>query len=81
MGGGYRDPMGSGVKPEIDPQRFAVHRSTVRGFEQAFVYEDIDVSAYIEELNQGANVLAIHGLNLSAGSDDFLILPELLKPS
>ena len=31
--------MGTRPRPEIDPQRFAVHRTTVRGFEQAFVYE------------------------------------------
>ena len=31
--------MGTRPRPEIDPQRFAVHRTTVRGFEQAFVHE------------------------------------------
>ncbi len=47
--------MGSGVKPEIDPQRFATHRSTVRGFEQAFVYERARGSVSLGAL------LCVHG--------------------
>ncbi|MGA1754905.1 MAG: alpha/beta fold hydrolase [Ilumatobacteraceae bacterium] len=47
--------MGSGVKPEIDPQRFATHRSTVRGFKQAFVYERARGS-----VSAGA-LLCVHG--------------------
>lgn len=47
--------MGSGVKPEIDPQRFAVHRSTARGFDQAFVYERARGSA------SGEALLCVHG--------------------
>ena len=45
---------------------------------EAVVFEEIDVSAHREAILPGeTNVLAIHGLNLSAGDDDFLILPEL----
>ena len=47
--------MGSGVKPEVDPQRFAVHRSMVRGFEQAFVYERARGSVSLGAL------LCVHG--------------------
>ncbi|MFZ9083922.1 MAG: alpha/beta fold hydrolase [Ilumatobacteraceae bacterium] len=47
--------MGSGVKPEIDPQRFATHRSTVRGFKQAFVYERARGSVSLGAL------LCVHG--------------------
>lgn len=36
-----------------------------------------DVSSALAVLQQGANVLAIHGLNSSADSTDFLISPEL----
>ncbi len=43
----------------------------------AMVYESIDISAYISSLQLGANVLAIQGLNLTAGDADFLIVPEL----
>lgn len=39
--------------------------------------EEIDLSGFLDALENGANVLAIHGLNLSAGDPDFLILPEL----
>ncbi len=39
--------------------------------------EEIDVSAYINSLKQGENILAIHGLNVIIDSSDLLILPEL----
>lgn len=39
--------------------------------------EEIDISAGLAAMRLGANVLAIHGLNLSAGDSDFLIAPEL----
>ncbi|MDT8304007.1 MAG: chitobiase/beta-hexosaminidase C-terminal domain-containing protein, partial [Sedimentisphaerales bacterium] len=41
-------------------------------------FEDIDVSAYLNSLKTGVNILAIHGLNTSTTSSDFLILPELV---
>ncbi len=41
-------------------------------------FEYFDISAYINQLHPGANILAIHGLNgATAGSSDFLISPEL----
>jgi hypothetical protein len=40
-------------------------------------YEVFDVSASVGELVAGTNVLAIHGMNGSTTSSDFLILPEL----
>jgi len=46
--------MGTGPRPEIDPQRFAVHRTTVRGFEQAFVYERARGGS-------GTALLCVHG--------------------
>ncbi len=39
--------------------------------------ETIDLSNYVSLLVPGTNVLAIHGLNLTASDMDFLILPEL----
>lgn len=40
-------------------------------------FETIDVSAFLTDLQNGGNVLAIHGLNRSSGSSDFLIDVEL----
>jgi len=39
--------------------------------------EEIDLSEYVSLLQDGTNVLAIHGLNAAADDADFLILPEL----
>ncbi|NQU24907.1 MAG: CotH kinase family protein, partial [Candidatus Nealsonbacteria bacterium] len=45
------------------------------------LFEEIDVSDRLNLLQLGDNVLAIHGLNLSAGDDDFLVLAELVAGS
>jgi hypothetical protein len=47
----------------------------------AFRTEIIDVSRYAALLTPGTNVLAIQGLNASAGDADFLLLPELVAGS
>jgi hypothetical protein len=44
---------------------------------QSLVYEDILIPNSPGLLQAGANVLAIHGLNVSATDPDFFILPEL----
>jgi len=44
---------------------------------QAAQFEDIDVSAFITRLQRGENLLALHGLNVSPTSSDFLISVEL----
>ena len=44
----------------------------------AAFFEDIDISAYVDSLRADDNILAIHGLNVSTTSSDFLILPELI---
>ncbi len=43
----------------------------------AFLFEDFDLTAHQGLLQDGVNVLAIQGLNLTAADDDFLVLPEL----
>jgi len=43
----------------------------------AVVFEAIDVSSSITRLRSGRNLLAIHGLNVSVTSSDFLIAVEL----
>ena len=41
------------------------------------VFSSIDITSFQGLLHAGTNVLAIHGLNASAGDSDFLILPVL----
>ncbi|HWB05761.1 MAG TPA: LamG-like jellyroll fold domain-containing protein [Verrucomicrobiales bacterium] len=57
------------------------HNSTAnsdRTFADVLAQETIDISSAISALTTGSNnVLAIHGLNSSAGDDNFLIQPEL----
>lgn len=40
-------------------------------------FESIDLSGFVDDLQAGENILAIHGLNASAADDDFFILPKL----
>jgi hypothetical protein len=40
--------------------------------------EDIDITSHLDKLVPGENILAIQGLNLTAGDDDFLMVPQLL---
>lgn len=47
----------------------------------AFSAESFDLSASAGLLQDGMNVLAIHGLNRSVEDDDFLVLPELIGVS
>ncbi|MGB2863780.1 MAG: lamin tail domain-containing protein [Sedimentisphaerales bacterium] len=44
----------------------------------AVLLENIDISDYLDTLQQGENLLAIHAMNSSATSSDFLISAELL---
>jgi hypothetical protein len=46
--------------------------------DSAVAAESIDISAFRNLLTAGQNVLAIQALNLSAGDEDFLIVPELV---
>jgi len=43
--------------------------------------EEIDISAHVGLLETGTNVLAVHGLNVTASDEDCLILPELTASS
>ncbi len=45
--------------------------------EDAVVFQEIDLSLYLDKLQIGQNVLAMQGLNVSASDDDFLLVPEL----
>lgn len=44
----------------------------------AVQFENIDISSFMAHLLQGGNLLAIHGLNASTSSSDFLISAELV---
>lgn len=44
----------------------------------AISFQEFDVSGWIPLLLNGENVLAIHAMNFSVGSSDFLITPELV---
>ncbi len=44
-------------------------------------FESINITGFLSLLQNGANVLAIHGLNSSAADDDFLLLPQLVAAS
>ena len=40
-------------------------------------FEEFDITSHLDHLKEGSNILAIHGMNGSSGSSDFLIMPEL----
>jgi hypothetical protein len=45
---------------------------------EAVVFETIDCSDFVDQLQSGDNILAIHGLNYRTTSSDFLISVELI---
>lgn len=44
----------------------------------AVLFEELNVSSYLGSLRNGANILAIHGLNVTAANEDVLVVPELV---
>ncbi len=52
--------------------------TAARSAEASYEFVPFDVTAHIDALQLGSNVLAIHGLNVAAGDDSFLVLPELV---
>ena len=48
---------------------------------EPLIFEEIDVSAALDQLVAGDHVLAVHLLNASATNDDLLLQPELLASS
>ena len=47
--------------------------STQHSDSAAVQWEPFDVSAYVDQLSNGQNLLALQGLNISSGSSDFLL--------
>ncbi|MHC4112728.1 MAG: chitobiase/beta-hexosaminidase C-terminal domain-containing protein, partial [Planctomycetota bacterium] len=52
-----------------------------RPSEDSLVFKAINIMAFVDTLQTGKNVLAIHGLNDNPANDEFLILPELTAAS
>lgn len=50
---------------------------TDRPFTESIRKEMINLTAHKDLLREGTNILAFHGLNHAAGSDEFLLAPEL----
>ena len=50
----------------------------LHGDEVAVTFVDFDLTAHLDKLVAGTNVLAFHGLNDNLNSSDFLLLPELV---
>jgi hypothetical protein len=53
------------------------HASSSNSDSAAVVFEEIDISEFINDLKQGDNLLAIHGMNTSRTSSDMLISVEV----
>jgi len=70
----------NGVKiAEVSAPSSPLWNSTATGGHEADdSFESFDVTGHISDLELGENLLAIHGLNTSTGSTDFLICTELI---
>ncbi|MHC4640875.1 MAG: lamin tail domain-containing protein, partial [Planctomycetota bacterium] len=60
-----------------DPVQWNSTALADRPIENAAVFEIINLTAYVHALQDGRNVLAIHGLNDGVTDPNFLVLPEL----
>lgn len=56
----------------------AWNSSSSGSHEASSAFDTFDISAHIGELQAGSNILAIHGLNYSTSSSDFLVCAELI---
>jgi hypothetical protein len=71
---------GQKIAEKNPPATLAWNSQALQGHADAdaVIYEDVDVSTFINKLKPGANVLAIQGMNTPTSSSDFLIMPELV---
>ena len=60
-------------RPDWDSRASSSHSDSA-----AVLFESFDISDFLKNLKQGDNILAVHGMNSSATSSDFLISFELL---
>ncbi|MFA5422328.1 MAG: lamin tail domain-containing protein [Phycisphaerae bacterium] len=68
---------GTEVKTVNAPTTLSWNSVSSGSHEASSSWDTYDISAHIGELDSGDNILAIHGLNTSDGSSDFLISAEL----
>jgi hypothetical protein len=68
---------GSKVAEDNAPAALAWNSTAINAIESSGPLS-LDLTQYLSALQPGDNLLAIHGLNASTSSSDFLILPELL---
>ncbi|MEM7230976.1 MAG: CotH kinase family protein [Planctomycetota bacterium] len=68
-----------GAHVALDLDNIDVTYSSAIGAE--IQYEDIDITQHLDAVEDGGNVLAIHGMNRKTTGDDFLVLPELRASS
>ncbi|MHC4462754.1 MAG: hypothetical protein ACYS30_15195, partial [Planctomycetota bacterium] len=61
-----------------DPPQWDSSATFTHSDSLAVNFEDFSVTAYIDDLEQGDNILAIHGLNASTNLTDFLISVEVV---
>jgi len=54
------------------------HASRANDGHEAVAPEETDVTDYLYKLESGTNILAVHALNVSSTSTDFLLWPELV---
>lgn len=52
--------------------------ATASNHEASAAFEEFDLSAHLDKLVVGTNILAIHGINFSTVSSDFLVQPVLI---
>jgi hypothetical protein len=69
------------IAEAFTPAADLVWNSTASENHEASIFESFDVSAYIDQLTAGNNYIAIHALNVSATSSDFVINAELAAGS
>ncbi len=71
-------PMVNANTPELDQLAWDSQALSRHDNGSALLFEDFILpETALNSLNTGRNILAIHGLNINADSDNFLILPEL----
>ncbi|KKK83004.1 hypothetical protein LCGC14_2797730, partial [marine sediment metagenome] len=71
---------GSRIARNNDPDDLLWNSSATaqRSAEQSLLTQTFDVTASLDALLPGVNILAVHGLNLDASDDNFLLLPKLI---
>jgi len=68
-------------KNEPDTLAYNSAASEAASDELAVEFQEFGIVTHLGSLRVGTNVLAIRGMNVDAGDDDFLILPELIATS